>query len=57
VTYRVNSGTVFYAGYDDRYREGDAINRTVFPDTAYRRTNRAIFTKVQYLFRNSRGRT
>lgn len=51
-TYRVNSGTVFYVGYDDRFRQGNAINSTVFSDTAYRRTNRAVFTKLQYLFRN-----
>jgi hypothetical protein len=52
VTYRVNSGTVFYLGYDDRFRQGNAINDGVFTDTAYRRTNRALFTKLQYLFRN-----
>jgi len=52
VTYRVNSGTVFYVGYDDRYRQGDAINSAVFADPTYQRTNRAVFTKVQYLFRN-----
>jgi hypothetical protein len=55
LTYRVNSGTVFYLGYDDRYRQGDAIDAAVFPDSVYERTNRAIFTKVQYLFRNSGG--
>jgi len=52
VTYRVNSGTVLYVGYDDRFRQGNAINDSVFIDTAYRRTNRAVFTKLQYLFRN-----
>ena len=51
VTYRVNSGTVFYVGYDDRYKEGNAINAQLFSDPTYRRTNRAIFTKLQYLFR------
>jgi hypothetical protein len=51
VTYRVNSGTVFYVGYDDRYKEGVAINSQIFSDPSYRRTNRAIFTKLQYLFR------
>ena len=53
-TYRVNSGTVFYVGYDDRFKQGNAINDTVFTDTAYQRTNRAVFTKLQYLFRNGR---
>jgi hypothetical protein len=51
VTYRVNSGTAFYVGYDDRYRQGDMIDATVFPGTQYRRTNRALFTKLQFLFR------
>ena len=51
VTYRVNSGTVFYVGYDDRYKEGSAINPAVFSDPTYQRTNRAFFTKLQYLFR------
>ena len=51
VTYRVNSGTVFYVGYDDRYKEGNAVNPQLFSDPTYRRTNRAIFTKLQYLFR------
>jgi hypothetical protein len=52
VTYRVNSGTVFYVGYDDRYKAGDAVNANVFLDSAYQRTNRAFFTKIQYLFRS-----
>jgi hypothetical protein len=53
VTYRVNSGTAFYLGYDDRYREGDAINATLYPEERFRRTNRAFFTKLQYLFRRT----
>jgi hypothetical protein len=52
VTYRVNSGTVFFVGYDDRFKEGNAINSTLYTDPNYRRTNRAIFTKIQYLFRS-----
>jgi hypothetical protein len=52
VTYRVNSCTVFYVGYDDRFRQGEAINSKIFPTTAYERTNRAVFTKLSYLFRN-----
>ena len=51
VTYRVNSGTVFYVGYDDRYKEGSAVNSQIFSDPSYLRTNRALFTKIQYLFR------
>ena len=50
VTYRVNSGTVFYVGYDDHHAEGSAINPQLFEGPEFRRTNRAIFTKVQYLF-------
>jgi hypothetical protein len=52
VTYRVNSGTVFYVGYDDRYKEGPAVNPSLFFDPTYQRTNRAVFTKIQYLFRS-----
>ena len=51
LTYRVNSGTAFYVGYDDRYQQGDAISSTLFPTAAYQRTNRALFAKLQYLFR------
>jgi hypothetical protein len=55
VTYRVNSGTVFYVGYDDRFKEGNAVNSQIFADPSYKRTNRAIFTKLQYLFRSGGG--
>ncbi len=52
LTYRVNSGTAFFVGYDDHYRQraqfDDQVNLT---DTGYLQTNRAIFTKFQYLFR------
>jgi hypothetical protein len=50
VTYRVNAYTVFYTGYDDRLERGDRINETLFlPE--YTRTKRALFVKLQYLFR------
>ena len=39
-------------GYNERFREGDAINSQIFRDPTYQRTNRAIFTKLQYLFRS-----
>ena len=51
---------MFYVGYDDRYQQGDLIQRDVngdgiddryFPTTSMLRTNRAFFTKLQYLFR------
>ena len=52
-TYRVNSGTAFYIGYDDHYQQherfyDDQVNIT---DRGYLQTNRAVFTKIQYLFR------
>ena len=51
LTYRVNSGTVFYLGYDDRYKDGTAVNSKISRTRHYLRTNRAVFTKIQYLFR------
>ena len=60
LTYRVNAGTVFYVGYDDHYQQADLIERDRdgdgVPDRLYytserRRTNRALFLKLQYLFR------
>ena len=61
VSYRVNAGTVFYVGYDDHYQRGDAIHGHddlgdvvhggALPTTAMVRTNRAVFMKLQYLFR------
>ena len=51
VTYRVNSGTVFFIGYDDHYQQGDLIDSQRYPTTAFQQTNRAVFTKFSYLFR------
>jgi hypothetical protein len=51
VTYRVNAGTVFYAGYDDHYQQADRINADLLPMTGLYGTNRAVFTKLQVLFR------
>ena len=52
VTYRVNSGTVFYVGYDDHYRQRRQFeDDEIFPGSGYQQTNRAVFTKFQYLFR------
>ncbi|MCY4119473.1 MAG: hypothetical protein OXG72_00940, partial [Acidobacteria bacterium] len=60
-TYRVNAGTVLYAGYDDHYQQSDLIegDLTDWYDVGGRglhvlgrqRTNRAVFVKFQYLFR------
>ena len=52
LTYRVNSGTAFFIGYDDHYRQREQFDdRELFPGTGYQQTNRAILTKIQYLFR------
>ena len=60
-TYRVDAGTAFYLGYDDHYQQadrlygdlnGDGFEEQLFPRLmTMQRTNRAIFTKIQYLFR------
>ena len=60
-TYRVDAGTAFYVGYDDHYQQadrlygdlnGDGLDEQLFPTLlTMQRTNRAIFTKIQYLFR------
>jgi hypothetical protein len=50
-TCRVNAGMVFFVGYDDHYRQGDQLDPLVFPTTRYRRMNRAVFMKLQYLSR------
>ena len=55
LTYRVNSGTVFYIGYDDRYQQGNLIfdddDDPLYFTTDFERTNRAFFMKMSYLFR------
>jgi len=52
LTYRVNSGTAFFVGYDDRYQQREQFDdHEIFPGSGYQETNRAIFTKLQYLFR------
>ena len=50
-TYRVNAGTVFFIGYDDHYEQENLLDAVRYPTTALRRTNRAFFTKLSYLFR------
>ena len=50
-TYRVNAGTIFYVGYDDRLQEGVNINNERFPTRDFERTRRAFFVKFKYLFR------
>ncbi|MEE2637386.1 MAG: DUF5916 domain-containing protein [Acidobacteriota bacterium] len=50
-TYRVNAGTVFFIGYDDHLEEGLELDAERFQTRLLVRTNRAFFTKFQYLFR------
>ena len=50
-TYRVNAGTAFYVGYDDRLQEGIHLDRERFHNRDLQRHRRAFFTKLQYLFR------
>lgn len=50
-TYRVSAGTVFFAGYDARYDQGNRIDERLFPSSSLLRTNHTFFTKLQYLFR------
>ena len=51
-SYRVNSGTAFYIGYDDHYQQYEQFHEQVnITDRGYLQTNRANFTKIQYLFR------
>lgn len=52
LTYRVNSGTALFVGYDDRYRSAFKFNEALYPgDEDYTRTSRALFAKLQILFR------
>jgi len=59
-TYRINAGTVFFVGYDDHYRQeariegdldGEGFDERLFFTSDLRRTNRAVLTKLRYLFR------
>ena len=59
-SYRVDAGTVFFVGYDDHFqqadliegdRDGDGLEEQLFFTTGHRRTNRAMFVKLQYLLR------
>ncbi len=53
-TYRVNSGTAFFIGYDDHYGR-PVLDSTTDPVTyatnQWQRTNRAVFAKLQVLVR------
>ena len=58
--YRVNAGTVIYAGYDDHFMRadliegdlnGDGYEEQLYFTTGKKRLKRAFFVKFQYLFR------
>ncbi len=51
LTYRVNAGTVFYAGIDDRLQEGIHLDKESYYTRDLQRYRRAVFMKLQYLFR------
>ena len=42
---------MFFVGYDDRYRQENRIDPVRYVESDYRRTNRAVFAKLQYLYR------
>jgi hypothetical protein len=50
-TYRVNAGTAFFVGYDDHYEQWSATDLDPTTPLSWRRTNRAIFAKLQVLLR------
>ena len=51
-THRVNAGTALYVGYNDHYRQFERLDEQVnITEMGYRQTNRAVFAKLQYLFR------
>jgi len=51
VTYQINSGTVFFLGYDDRLQQAININEEIYDTSRMLRTSRAFFMKFSYLFR------
>jgi len=50
-SYQIDAGTVFFLGYDDRFQEAININDEIYDTTRLRRTSRAFFMKIAYLFR------
>ena len=51
LTYRINAGTVAFLGVDDRLQDETNINPNFFDAGVLRRTSRAFFFKLSYLFR------
>jgi hypothetical protein len=50
-TYRVNAGTAFFLGYDDRFNGLSALDDETTVRHPFRRLNRAVFAKLQVLLR------
>lgn len=50
LTYRINSGTVAFAGYDDRFERSSFLAQPIGVDRV-QRANRSVFLKIAYLFR------
>ena len=50
-TSRVNAGTAFFLGYDDHYDQSVFLTDPAAGPRTWRRSNRAIFTKLQVLLR------
>ena len=46
--------TCFFFGYDDHYQQDDKIDDTLFFSSDFRRTNRAVFTKVPVVLNEAR---
>jgi hypothetical protein len=50
-TYRINAGTAFFLGYDDRRQQAININPDIYDTTRMLQTSRSFFMKIAYLFR------
>ena len=51
LSYEINSGTVFFLGYDDRFQQAININEEIYDTSRMLRTSRSFFMKFSYLFR------
>jgi hypothetical protein len=51
LTYRINAGTVVFAGYDDQFERVVASNGRAVMANGLQRANRSVFLKLSYLFR------
>jgi hypothetical protein len=51
LTYRINAGTVVFAGYDDQFERFTADDGRTIPVNRLQRASRSVFLKISYLFR------